>query len=139
MALSPLKPQTDRARPNDQTIASSKTYALDIDRGRIGGMIDGLDAVRQFVRKTLATARYRFMVYGEEYGCEAEDLIGANLPDPLLETEIPRVIREALIYDDRIYDVTGFELQRMGDAMYVTFTVETVAGVLDEGVKLNVR
>lgn len=138
MAISPLRPAVDRATKITREPGPSKTYSFDMDTGAIGGFIDGREAIRQFVRKAIATARFRFIVYDSQYGSELEDLIGQDVSLPLLQAEIPRVIREALIYDDRINDVTNFVIDRAGDAVHVSFTVETVEGVIDDEVTFNV-
>ncbi|MEW9697937.1 DUF2634 domain-containing protein [Paenibacillus sp. SI8] len=119
-----------------KTVLPSKTYAFDIDSGEVGGFIDGAEAIRQFIRKTVATARFRFLIYNSEYGSEIEDLIGQDIPLDLLQAEIPRVLKEALIYDDRITDVSNFVLSREDDKLTVTFDVTTREGVITEGVTL---
>lgn len=45
--------------------------------------------------------------------------------------EIPRLIEEALVYDDRISAVTDFEIEKQGDAFHVSFVVETDEGSLE--------
>jgi uncharacterized protein (DUF1786 family) len=45
--------------------------------------------------------------------------------------EIPRLIEEALIYDDRISAVTDFEIEKKDDAFFVSFIVETDEGKLE--------
>ncbi|WP_054955054.1 DUF2634 domain-containing protein [Paenibacillus dakarensis] len=126
MALSPLQP-VDIAAEELAEIAEEqplKTYALDFDNGVLGGVVDGIDAIKQFVVKAIKTSRYRFAIYDDDYGSEIDDLIGSSATLSLLETEIPRVIEEALLYDDRITDVYDFELTREGDRLYVSFYVE---------------
>ncbi|WP_010495090.1 DUF2634 domain-containing protein [Paenibacillus elgii] len=134
MALSPLQSVESRATKVTHVPAPSKTYALDFETGEISGLIDGPDAIRQFIRKAIATARFRFLIYDAQYGCELEDLIGQDVPMPLLQAEIPRVIREALIYDDRIADVGNFVIRREADALYVSFDVQTTEGLITEEV-----
>ncbi|MGF9711616.1 DUF2634 domain-containing protein [Paenibacillus naphthalenovorans] len=136
MALSPLRPAEMRATKIIKQPAPSKTYSLDLETGEIGGIIDGREAIRQFIRKVTATARFRFLIYDSQYGCELDDLIGQDVSVPLLQAEIPRVIREALIYDDRIRDVNNFAIERTADALYVSFSVDTVEGVIDEEVTI---
>lgn len=136
MALSPLKPATDRAAQIAPVIPPSKTYTLDFDTGNVGELIDGKEAVRQFIRKAIATARFRFLIYNNAYGCELDDLIGQDVPTALLEAEIPRVISEALIYDERIRDVNNFAVERTGDALYVSFDVLTTEGIIREEVTI---
>ncbi|NGQ95508.1 DUF2634 domain-containing protein [Brevibacillus sp. SYP-B805] len=136
MALSPLKPPEERATIVTPQVQPSKTYALDFETGEVGGLIDGESAVRQFIRKAIMTARFRFPIYGvsHEYGCELEDLIGQDLPIELLNAEIPRVITEALMIDDRIQRVYNFDISREGDGLFVSFFVDTAEGTLREEV-----
>ena len=136
MALSPFRPPESRAVEVAPTPQPSRTYALNFDTGEVGGMIDGEAAIRQAIRKAIATARFRYLIYGYEhlYGCGLEDLIGQDLPMELLNAEIPRVISEALLIDDRITDVYGFVISREGDALYVAFSVDTTEGTIREGV-----
>jgi phage baseplate assembly protein W len=102
----------------------------------LGGYVEGEAAIRQFIRKAIVTARYHFAVYGTAYGCELEDLIGQDVSSELLNAEIPRVVREALIYDRRINDVSNFVLRREGDLLFITFDVSTVADVFTEELTL---
>lgn len=137
MAINPLLPQDERYIESEPEIQPSRTYALDFDNNEMGGIIDGEQAIRQFIRKAIKTPRFRFLIYDDEYGCELDDLIGANVSDALLQTEIPRVIREALIYDDRIENVSNFVITRKKDMVFIEFTVTTSDGtIIDEEVTL---
>lgn len=136
MALSPLRPAEERAVEVAPTPQPSRTYVLNFDTGEVGGMIDGEAAIRQAIRKAIITARFRYLIYGYEhlYGCELEDLIGQDLPIELLNAEIPRLISEALLVDDRISDVYNFTITRNGDGLFVSFFVDTTEGTLQEEV-----
>jgi Protein of unknown function (DUF2634) len=131
MALSPLnnRTETEVTETVETTEQPTKTYAVDLDGSEIGGFIDGESALRQFVRKAIMTARFRFLIYDDQYGCELEDLLGADVSTELLEIEIPRVIREALIYDSRIADVTEFNVTRSGDGLFVSFRITASDGL----------
>lgn len=91
-------------------------------------VVEGPDALRIWITKTLLTARYRFPIYSFNYGCEMEDVIGYDIPRAVLEAEIPRVITEALIHDARINDVREFSIERESDHLIVEFTVITFDG-----------
>lgn len=137
MAIFPLQNEEERFIEinEEETIEPSKTYRLDFEKSRIGGFIDEEQAIRQFIRKALMTARFRFLIYDDQYGNELEDLIGSDVTDEFLQSEIPRAITDALIYDDRIVDVRDFEIERKKGDLCVTFLVETVDGLLlDESV-----
>ncbi|MGE6488521.1 DUF2634 domain-containing protein [Paenisporosarcina sp. NPDC076898] len=108
------------------TIEPSKTYAL--LNGRIGGNIDGEEAIKQFISKAIRTVRNRFLIYNDEYGSELENLIGANITRELLEEEIPRVVTETLIYDDRIASVNNFVVTYIGDKVFIQFSVTLTTG-----------
>jgi len=104
----------------------SLTYGIDFDRGRVVGMVDGLEAVKQAVFLILQTERYRHLIFSPDYGSELEGLIGR---DPLyVQSEIKRRIREALMHDDRIEDVTDFSIRFDGDNALVRFTVVSAFG-----------
>ncbi|MDQ0154904.1 DUF2634 domain-containing protein [Robertmurraya andreesenii] len=137
MALSPLHPIDERSEEVTVRPAPSKTYQLNANTNEIGSLIDGEQAIRQFIVKAVKTARFRFLIYDDQYGSELDDLIGADVSDALLQVEIPRVIREALIYDDRVDDVVNFDITREGDRLYVEFTVVLADGTtLTEGVTI---
>lgn len=127
MALSPLR--TIDEQPNEVVAPMpSKTYQLNAVTNEIGGLIYGEQAIRQYVAKAVRTSRFRFLIYDGQYGSELDDLIGADVSDALLQVEIPRVVREALIYDDRVDDVVNFKIMRVDDRLYVAFTVELADG-----------
>lgn len=127
MALSPLLPEEDRVvEVENEPPAPSKTYRL--GKEEIGGLIDGEEALKQFIVKAMGTARYRFLIYDDQYGSELDDLIGDDFSPELLQAEIPRIIREALVYDDRIEDVVDFEITRDSNKLYVGFRVVTTDG-----------
>ena len=130
MALSPFEPIDERVIVVDEesTIGPSKTYRLSYESNEIGGIIDGEEALRQFIVKAIRTARFRFLIYDDQYGSELEDLIGADVPIELLQTEIPRIITEALIYDDRVVEVVDFDITRDSDKLFVSFSVGTATG-----------
>ena len=115
--------QEDEAQPEP-----SLTYRINFGTSRLGGMVDNKDAVKQFVVKALLTNRSHFRIYTDDYGCELESLIGSDVTEAFIQAEIPRMVREALIYDDRINDVTKVSAERKGDAVYIIVTVESIYG-----------
>ena len=57
----------------------------------------------------LYISRYKHIIYSSDYGVELADLFGK--PMPYVIPEIPRRIEEALLVDDRINKVDGFDLK----------------------------
>lgn len=123
----------------DEIIEPSRTWLIDYKRGRIGDFIDDERAIRQFIAKAISTARDHYIIYNEDYGCDIFDLFGQSLTTDLIEAEIPRYLRDALVYDDRIEDVSDISIDLSGDILHVEITVELVEGEnITEGVTLYV-
>ena len=105
---------------------TSRTWQLDFEAGRVSGMIDNLDAVRQAVFKILQTDRFGQLIYSFNYGNELTRLIGMS---PLfVQSEATRIIQEALLIDDRIRGVQDVSVSIEGDSMTISFTVITQYG-----------
>lgn len=115
----------------------SKQHRMNLDRNRILGICDGLDAVKQTVFKILNTERYAYIIYSWDYGIELKDLFGQ--PVRYVCPELERRIKEALLQDDRIVAVDNFEFNtsRKG-VVAVSFTVHTFFGDLNEEMVVNV-
>lgn len=105
----------------------ARTYAMHPENGTIRGYTDGIGAMEQAVYKILSTQRYRYMIYSWNYGIELEDLFGE--PVSFVCPELERRIKEALLWDTRIEDVTDFrfDTSRRG-TVHVYFSVHTVYG-----------
>lgn len=134
MALTPITIIIDEEITEDVATSTSvetqpsKTFELDLLNGQIGGYIDGEQAIQQFIRKAVFTARNRYLIYSDAYGSELSDLVSKNLPFSVLEIEIPRLIEDALVYDDRIASVGNFVLTQESDKLFVSFVVALVNG-----------
>lgn len=135
MALSPLQSREERYVEIKPFPLPSRTYFFDFETGQVTEKaIDGIEAVTQFIRKAILTARYRYLIYNGQYGCEIESLLGLDISPQLLHSEIKRVITEALREDDRIQAVEQFQIARESDKLFVTFTVITAEGAIEQEV-----
>ena len=107
----------------------SRTYCLDLENNTISGKVDGIDAVKQAVYLILHTERFRHEIYSWNYGSELEKLIGVEAP--LVYAEIQDSIMDALIQDDRVLSVDGFQFTRQKNNVQVSFSVKTNAGTFE--------
>ncbi|MCY9086548.1 DUF2634 domain-containing protein [Bacillus inaquosorum] len=132
MALSP-EIEFDDIEDNSEVIETSQTYKINFENGCITNeIITGLEAIKQFVYLSLHTERYAYSVYSHDIGNELQDVLADNeTTDAYKKMEIPRLIEQALIYDDRISAVTDFEIDKQGESFRVSFTVETDEGTLE--------
>ena len=104
----------------------TKTYRMYKENSIINGFCDSLEAMRQVVYKILNTERYESIMYSWNYGIELNDLFGE--PVNYVISELQRRITEALIQDDRIQSVDGFEYQTDRKTVSLTFVVHTIFG-----------
>ena len=115
----------------------NKTYKmLASDEQVMGTLEDKLSAVQQAAYKILNTERYKHVIYSWNYGVELQDLFGK--PIPYVLSEIPRRITEALVQDDRIDDVTDYNLswtrdnsQRNRGDVVVKFKIQSIYGEIE--------
>lgn len=107
----------------------TKTYAIDFERGRIGGTVDGVDAVKQAIIKAVITPRFKCLIYDDQYGSEIkEDVIEESSSEAYLQTVIPDYIDDALLPDERIINVGDFDIVLEEDKAHICFTAHTIYG-----------
>lgn len=115
----------------------SKQHRMDLDRTRILGTCDNLEAVKQTIFKILNSERYAYLIYSWNYGIELIDLYGQ--PPMYVCPEVKRRIEEALLQDDRITAVDEFEFDTSKKGVVsVSFTVHTLFGDLNEEMAVNI-
>ena len=110
----------------------SKTYRLDLDNGRIIGLIDEQEAVQQAIRKAIITPRFKCLIYNGQYGCEVEEAISRNdVTREYIETAVPGFVRDALKPDTRILKVYNFSFSYDKDKAYIAFCADTIFGKIN--------
>ena len=107
-----------------------KTHRMELYEGDyILGFVDSLKAMEQAIYKIIRTERYKYIIYSWDYGIELEDLFG--MPVEYCVVELERRISEALLQDNRITAVNGFEFDtesERGTILIKKFIAETVFG-----------
>ena len=107
----------------------NKSYKMLVEDEKVQGTVDDIAAVEQACYKALNTERYQHVIYSWNYGVELQDLFGKAIP--YVFSELPRRIREALIQDDRVNDVTDFDLSHSKGDVLAKFKVVTNRGVIE--------
>ena len=115
---------------------TSYTYNINRNTNRISGYIDDKDAIIQAIYLILQTERYESMIYNWYYGVEFDGLIGKQRD--YVTSELQRVIREALTEDDRILEVSDFEITYTEDSALIVFLVETNIGDITVEWEVNI-
>ena len=108
----------------------SLTYRLDFTNRRIIGKVDDKEAVMQFIKKVLDTSKYAYTSYDWYYGNEILSLVG--MPYEYIITELPRIVEEALLVDDRITSIQDWTFVRTSvDSLRTSFLVRTIFGTIN--------
>lgn len=118
-------------------IMPSKTYYINRNTNRISGYIDDKDAIIQAIYLILSTERYESVIYNWYYGTEFDSLIGKDRD--FVKSELKRRIAEAILEDDRILDVTDFDISFNKDIANVAFLVETNIGDININWEVNLQ
>ncbi|MEC1120158.1 DUF2634 domain-containing protein [Bacillus safensis] len=131
MALSPEEEIEEIEE--DEEVETSTTYRIDFETGRLTGeTISGIEAIRQFVYMTLRTERYAHPIYSHDIGTEIQELLtDTEATDEYKEMEIPRLLEEALIVDERIDHIEELEVTKQNDSFHVKLAIVTDEGTLE--------
>ncbi|WP_144484891.1 DUF2634 domain-containing protein [Bacillus pumilus] len=131
MALSPEEEIEETEE--DEEVETSTTYRIDVETGRLTGeTISGIEAIRQFVYMTLRTERYAHPIYSHDIGTEIQELLtDTEASDEYKEMEIPRLLEEALIVDERIDHIEEIEITKENDSFHVKLAIVTDEGTLE--------
>ncbi len=111
-----------------------RTYHL--SETKIEGFVDELEALKQSVYKRLATEQYEYPVYSFRYGVAWKQLIGED--EAYVRAEMKRMIREALLPDDRIREVDGFAFIFSGGDCRCSCKVKSIYGEFDVEMEVKV-
>jgi hypothetical protein len=113
------------------------TFFVDEATKQVGGMTDGLPAMRQAVAIILGVERYRHEIYTPNAGVELFDgLIGAEYG--FVISELRRRIDDAFVPDVRILGTSDWVFEQTSiDSVAATFTVNTVFGAFETEVSAS--
>ena len=127
-----LLPKSNLKDINIMNTRANKTWI--IRKNRIIGIGDGLDAIKQTITMMLSVPRYEYLIYSWDYGHELNNLIGKDVE--YAKIEIPRLIKECLLQDDRISGVNNFTFTNTDKGLLVEFNVTTIDGIVESEVTI---
>lgn len=118
-----------------QPVKFGRGWKFDFDRGEFVAVpsgklapADGMEAYIEWCQKTLLTTRYTYLIYSRNYGSEFEDLIGQGFSKSVMESEIARMAKEALMVDPRTKSVQDFSFTWDEGQVFFTCQVYSVRG-----------
>ena len=90
--------------------------------------VEGVEAIKIWIYKTLLTQRGYYMAYSFEYGQDYEDLIGSGLSVAALKSEVKRMTEEALFDNENILKIEDFDATIKADRIEISFVAITTYG-----------
>lgn len=93
--------------------------------------VEGIEAIKIWIYKTLLTQRGYYMAYSFEYGQDYEDLIGSGLSIAALKSEAKRMTEEALFDNKNIIKLQDFNANISGDKIEISFIAVTRYGSIN--------
>ena len=91
-------------------------------------MVTGLEAVKGWAWRSIATARYRYLHFSWSYGCELEALVGQPYRADTKLSEAARYVREALEVNPYIRAAQISDARFEGSTLHLTVALSTVYG-----------
>ncbi len=90
--------------------------------------VTGLEAVKGWAWRAIATARYRYPHFSWSYGCELENLVGQPYQAETKKSEAERYVKEALLVSPYIREVRVSDTRFEGSTLHMTVEFSTVYG-----------
>ena len=91
-------------------------------------IVEGNDAIKVWAYKALLTPRYNHSIYSWDYGSELMDLVGKAYTPSLTKEEAKRYIKEALLINPYILEVTVIDTDFKNDLLSADIKIVTIYG-----------
>lgn len=101
-------------------------FRLDGDGNMI--LLSGDEALKTWIYHAIKTDRWGYPAYSNDYGFEGKTLVGKVLTVGERQSELERMIREALLVNPYIKKVNSVKFERRGVKLDVAVEVTTVYG-----------
>jgi len=93
-------------------------------------LLSGDEALKVWIYHAIRTDRWAYLAYSNDYGFEGKALVGKVLTVGERQSELERMIREALLVNPYIKKVNSVKFERRGVRLDVAVEVTTVYGEL---------
>ena len=91
-------------------------------------IVEGSEAIKVWAYKALLTPRYNYSVYSWDYGSELMDLVGKAYTQSLTKEEAKRYIKEALLINPYILEVTVTDTSFNNGVLSADIKIVTIYG-----------
>lgn len=94
-------------------------------------ILEGNEALKVWIFKTLHVNRYEYMIYTWDYGNELESLFGQGYSKELIQAEAKRYLEECLLVNEYIKSINNIEVNLDDNILSTSFSVTTIYGELE--------
>ena len=91
-------------------------------------IVEGNEAIKTWAFKAMMTERFRYEIYSWGYGSELDSLIGQSYSPNLTKAESIRFIKETLLVNPYIINVSNVEVSFDSGKLSITAKLETIYG-----------
>lgn len=98
--------------------------------------LKGKEYLKVWIQVALKTVKNTLVNEGSSFGSEHHSLIGTTFKPQFTKSEYERMIKEALIQNDAINNVSNFSFDQVGSKMIISFDVDSIYGTQSEGVTI---
>lgn len=118
-------------------IRTSKTWKLDKKNKRVTSeMIDEEEALRQAVFLHLSIENLSAYIHTDGFGAKMAQFVGKD--HDLVKAKLPDVIKDALAWDERVFNVTDFRFEDIDKRkIKVSFNISSCYGDIEEEVVID--
>lgn len=120
-----------------------KEFAWDYEKDQFlydadGGhkIVEKNEAIKVWVLHALRCERYRYLAYFDDYGIELEPFVGTGPNDHERSSELFRYVKEGLLVNPYILDVTALSTELDHKRIIMTLQLETVYGATSVGIEV---
>lgn len=98
--------------------------------------LTGIEYLKVWIQLALRTEKNTLIYEDSEYGSEHHKLIGTTFKPSFTKEEYKRYIKEALLVNSAILNVSNFAFNQEGARMTISFDVSSIYGTVGEEVTI---
>ena len=124
--ISNIKPKKDGTYPLYKEIAWDFVNERPLIINNEFKIVEKNEDICVWIWHAIKTFRYCYSIYSWNFGSEIDTLMGKNYTHALTKMEATRYIREALMINPYILEITKLDVDFDGDTLYITMRVITI-------------
>ncbi|WP_337774316.1 DUF2634 domain-containing protein [Mitsuokella jalaludinii] len=134
---------SDTAQNPGTDLPVFKEFAWDFEHDRFlyenngrHQIVEKNEAIKVWALHALKVERYRYLAYFDDYGIELEPFVGTGPNDSARSSELFQYIKEGLLVNPYILDVTALSTELDHKKITMTLQLETVYGSTSVGIEV---